>query len=173
MKIALFVILLAVSTFAQVASNPPFPVACGPEKMDFTVRLADPPAEEQLEPGKARVYFIQDSGLWGDYEHFTLTVGLDGAWVGAYKHNSYFAVSVDPGEHHLCAKLQSSHVAGRVLTLAHFMAEPGTTYYFRTRFPRLGQISNAPSYVDLQLIDSDEGKYLIASYPLSIAQPKK
>jgi hypothetical protein len=93
--------------------------------------------------------------------------------VSAYKHNSYFAVSVEPGEQHVCANLQSSHSAGLVVTLAHFTAEPGKDYYFRTRFLVTGRIGAAPPYVDLDPVDSDEAQYLIASYPLSISQPKK
>jgi hypothetical protein len=41
--------------------------------------------------------------------------------------------------------------------LVHFTAEAGKVYYFRS----------------LEQADSDEAKYLIANYPLSISTPKK
>jgi len=49
-------------------------------------------------------------------------MAMDGAWVRANHGNSYFALSVEPGEHHVCVTLQSSLVAQRV-ELAHFTAE--------------------------------------------------
>ena len=51
-----------------------------------------------------------------------MKLAVDGAWVGANHGNSYFSVSVEPGEHHVCVTLQSSLVAQRV-ELAHFTAE--------------------------------------------------
>jgi hypothetical protein len=94
-------------------------------------------------------------------------IGIDGSWVGAYKYNSYLSMSVDPGEHHVCANVQTAFAAASVTVLAHFTAEPGKVYYFRTRF--LGGIistsqGQAP-YLGLDQPDSDEAKYLIGMYP--------
>ena len=97
-----------------------------------------------------------------------MKVGLDGTWVGANQHNSYFSVSVEPGEHHMCANPQTRFQAGRLIALAHFTAEAGKVYYFRTRF--LG--NNNQIQFDFDPIDSDQAQYLIASYPLSVSQPK-
>jgi hypothetical protein len=60
-----------------------------------------------------------------------------------------------------------------VLALAHFTAEPGKTYYFRTRF--LSGITGfeIPAYVDVDPLDSDEAKYLISFYPVSVSSAKK
>jgi hypothetical protein len=135
----------------------------------------------QPEAGKATVYFIQDNGIWGeDQQYNTLKIGLDGAWVGAYKNNSYFAIFVEPGEHHICANVQSNFSEGQVLAFAHFTAEPGRVYYFRTRFlngiihlPRQIPGYPPPPYLELDPADSDEAKYLIASYPLSVSTPKQ
>jgi hypothetical protein len=93
---------------------------------------------------------------------------MDGVWVGANHGNSYFSVSVEPGEHHVCATLQSSLVAQRV-ELAHFTAAVGKIYYYRTRLI----MSRSMELLDLDSIDSDQGKYLIASFPLSVSAPKK
>ena len=127
------------------------------------------------EPGKARVVFIQDDSTWGDHQHYVMNIGLDGAWVGAYKQNSYFTLSVDPGEHHVCANVQSKASIGQLLALAHFAAEAGQIYYFRTRFfGGMPGITTAPPYVDLETVDSDEAKYLMASFPqITLPQPGK
>jgi len=174
MKIALVALFFAVSAFAQ---GPPVGVAaaCGRKNVSFAVKLGDPQqTSAQPEPGKAMVYFIQDDGPGGDHQHYTLRIGLDGTWVGAYKHNSYFTVSVEPGEHHVCANVQSNSSAGLNLALAHFTAEPGKVYYFRTQF-LAGLTTQYPVYPYLVLDqpDSDQAKYLIASYPLSVSQPDK
>ena len=58
MRIALVTVFLAASAFAQVAT-----LACGPDDMDFEIKLdKSQHALTQPEPGKARVYFIQDIG---------------------------------------------------------------------------------------------------------------
>ena len=93
---------------------------------------------------------------------------MDGAWAGADHSNSYFAVSAAPGEHHLCATLQSSLVDDR-FEFAHFTAEAGKVYFFRTRLV----LSRSVELLQLEPIDSDQGNYLVAIYPLAISTPKK
>jgi hypothetical protein len=142
--------------------------ACGNTNINFVVAEDNPqPIVAQPKPGQAQVYFIQDDGPQGDAQYFTLRIGIDGSWVGAYKYNSYLSVFVDPGEHHVCANVQTAFAAARVTALAHFTAESGKVYYFRTRF--LGGIvstsqGQAP-YLGLDQPDSDEAKYLIGMYP--------
>ena len=119
MRIIGLVMLFAVSAFAQV---PPAvaPAACGPENVSFNVKLDESQhALAQPEPGKALVYFIQEKGA--DAFGVTTKIGLDGTWVGASKNSSYFAVSVEPGEHHVCANVQSFR--GHPVGLVHFTAE--------------------------------------------------
>lgn len=73
---------------------------------------------------------------------------------------AYLYMNVDPGEHHLCTNWQSvfasrsSHAA-----LASFTAEAGHVYYFRMRL-----LGDNALIMDLDQINSDEGKYLLASY---------
>ena len=89
--------------------------------------------------------------------------------MGADQHNSYLSVSVEPGEHHACANRQSRFAqANQMVALAHFTAEPGKVYYFRTRTFGNG----SQELFDLEEIDSDQAKYLIASYPLSVSHAK-
>jgi hypothetical protein len=185
MRFALLVLLSAATAFAQrydpaataaqatrdANAAKLAGTACGPKSTTFTVTQdeATHPAAQPA-PGQALVYFIQDDDILGDYQHYTLKIGLDGAWVGAYKQNSYFNISVQPGEHHICASVQSNSSAGLVLALAHFTAEPGKTYYFRTRF-LAGLAVRYPSapHLDIAQPDTDEAKYLLAAYPLSVS----
>jgi hypothetical protein len=54
--------------------------------------------------------------------------------------------------------------------MANFTAEEGKVYYFRERvFP--GE-HGAYSF-DLDSVNSDEGKYLVASYAFSVSHAKK
>jgi hypothetical protein len=68
----------------------------------------------------------------------------------------------------MCVTLQSSLVAQR-MELAHFTAEAEKIYYYRTRLV----MSRTVELLELDPIDSDQGKYLIASFPLSVSNPKK
>jgi hypothetical protein len=161
---------LAVSAFAQQESGAPA-AACGPRSTSFNVKLDESQhTRAQPEAGKALVYFVQDIGevncLGGC---MTTRIGLDGAWVGTNQHNSYFSVSVEPGEHHVCANPQS-HVGwvSRIVALAHFTAEAGKVYYFRTR----GLLGGNQTLFDLDPVDSDQAIYFISSYPLSVSHAK-
>ena len=169
MKIALVSLLLAASAFAQAAPEPAPPTpACG-ASISFKVKLDS--AQHKLEPpdpAKARIYFFQDAGTNQTLGYPTVKIGLDGSWVGANHGNSYFSVSVDPGEHHVCVTLQSSVVAQRV-ELAHFTAEPDKSYYYRTRLV----MSRSVELLELEAIDVDQAQYLIGTFPLAAASPKK
>jgi uncharacterized protein DUF2846 len=168
MRMIIIVFLLAASAFAQVlpvAST----AACGHGNVSFKVKLEDPPHTlTQPDPGKARVYFFHDAGTNSTLGYPTVKLALDGAWVGANHGNSYFSVSVDPGEHHVCVTLQSSLVAPR-LELAHFTAEAGKVYYYRTQLV----MSRSVELLELDPIDSDQGNYFISSFQMSVSNPKK
>lgn len=170
MKTTLVVMLLTICAFAQEGSGV-VATACGPKSTNFDAQLDESQhALAQPEAGKARIYFIQDVGVVHCLGAcLTTKIGLDGAWVGADERNSYFSVSVDPGEHHVCANRQS-HFAyiSQMVALVHFTAEAGKVYYFRTRsFGDKNQV-----LIDLDPVDSDQANYLIASYPLSVSHPK-
>jgi hypothetical protein len=148
MRIGLVIIFLAASAFAQDQSAVA-KAACGPDDVDFEIKLdkskhgLTPP-----EPGKARVYFIQDIGRVSCIGTCVKTrIGVDGTLAGAIRNNSYFS--------------------GEVVALVHLNAEPGKIYYFRTRL--FG--SENQRIFDFDPIDSDQGQHLIASYPLSVSHP--
>ena len=176
MKSVLVLMLLTMSAYAQQGSGAAT-AACGPGKASFEVKL-DETQHTLAEPeaGKALVYFVQDVGavncLGGCFQ---TRIGLDGAWVGAVQHNSYFSASVEPGAHHVCASPQlhfvsttSEKYASIRLAFSHFTAEAGKVYYFRTR--SFG--SQNQGLFDMDAIDGDQAKYLIASYPLSVSHLK-
>jgi hypothetical protein len=171
MKIFLIVILF---TFSALAQNPSSRVAsaCGPQGASFDVTLDNSqPTIAQPLLDKAQVYFIQDEGAksLGFGGTVVSMIGIDGQWVGGNKNSSYFSVLVEQGEHHLCAKVQSH--SGHPIELAHFIAEPGKIYYFREKI--IPTDTSFGNYLFLSLVDSDEARYLINSYPLSVSQPKK
>jgi hypothetical protein len=169
MRIVFIAMLFSVSAFAQNQSSRIAP-ACGPQNVGFDVKLSDSQHSiVQPEPGKAQVYFIQDKSVesFGIGGAVVSMIGIDGAWAGVNKDDSYFSVSVEPGEHHVCANVQS-HL-GHPMELSHFIAAAGNVYYFRER------VIPTPYgvYLFLDLVDSDEAKYLITSYSLSVSHPKK
>jgi hypothetical protein len=146
--------------------------ACGPKDVKFDVKnVHSQPSAEQPETGKALVYVIQDMGNAKCIGcPATTRVALDGAWMGANHKSSYLSFAVSPGEHHLCADWQSGFEAlSPIVGLAHFSAEAGRIYYFRTRM--FGNTSEI--LFDLDPIDSDLGKFFVASKPLSVSHPKK
>jgi len=164
MRIILVLMLLTAFGSAQDQSSV-VTKACGAAAVRFDVKRDESPhTVTPPDAGKARVYFVRDMGIENCLGACgTTKTGLDGAWVGATQRNSYFSISVDPGEHHVCAT-----DGGQLFAFAHFSAEAGKIYYFRTR-----RLSGKYQQVyDMEAIDADQGKYLIASYPLSISQPK-
>jgi len=174
MKAALVVIftLFAVSAFAQ---DQPSQSACGPAATRFDTQTVTQKSTAEAEVGKSQVYVIEVfDKVVGELSRPTLRVGVDGAWMGADKGNSYLSFAVNPGEHHLCASWQSRlRRFSREAAFAGFTAEPGKTYYFRARITEHGGSTGASTFsLDLDLVNSDEGKYLVASSAFSISHPK-
>ena len=163
------VVLLSSPLFSQNQVTLP-PAACGDVPVSMAVSLdSSPHSVEPPEPGKARIYFIQDTGQWITVAYPTTKIGIDGKWVGANKKDSYFSVSVDPGEHHICAAIQSSFILGR-REMAHLTAEAGKIYFYRTR---ILYSRDGPEYFSLLAADSDEAQYLIESFPRATAHARK
>jgi hypothetical protein len=164
MKSVFIFIILAVCALAQDHSGL-IKVACGPAGASYDVKRDE--SQHTLGPperGKARVYFVRDLGIVNCLGSCgTTKIGLDGNWVGANQRNSYFAVSVDPGEHHVCA-----NEGTELFAFAHFTAEAGKVYYFRTR----NSSEKYQKLFDIDAIDSDQAEYLIGVYPLSVSHPK-
>jgi len=167
------VLLLAATAFAQDATR--LAPACGPNGASFdVVTTKNPHKAATPDAGKALVYFIEDDTRFDTVPKPTVRAGLDGAWAGATHGNSFFAVSVDPGEHHLCASWQTYGLvfrAGTRSAAAQLTAEAGHSYYFRIK--NVFRKDESPILADFELIDSDEGQLLANSYSLSLFDPKK
>ena len=183
MKAALVLVLFAGSAYAQdPAAVAASEAACGSKAVAFTVKqdVTQHPTP-QPEPGTALIYVVEDLGKCpncdGGSNAFSTNVnqaltkvGMDGAWAGANQGSSYFFFAVSPGEHHLCINWQSRlETRSRAFAMASFTAEEGKVYYFRERvFPGAHDYS-----FDLDSINNDEGKYLVASSVYSVSHPKK
>jgi hypothetical protein len=181
MKTAFVVIFLASFVFAQNPDRVPHAQpACGPLNAEFQIKMDNSQSPDfQPENGKALVYVAEDQKFQAAKD-VTARIGLDGAWVAATRGNSYVFFSVDPGEHHLCADWRSTLLsAGRLVSLFGFKAEAGKVYYFRVRTTggpasMLDRSSlDESATLDLDLINSDEGKLLVSTSPYSASRLKK
>lgn len=153
----------------------PAPPVCGDLRVSLAVSLDNSQhTVAQPVPGKALIYFIQDIGLPALYRpDWTTKAGIDGKWVGANQRNSYFSVPVDPGAHHLCVSYQwrfSPFSRLNTVELAHLTAEAGKSYFYRVT---IIHSDGGPVSMILNPVDSDEGKYLVATYPLATAHARK
>lgn len=141
MKLRSVALFLCISlAFAVLARTQSAPDACGDNKVNFKIRTE----KKQPEPappaaGKAQVVFIETLNKCSGCGTPSIRFGMDGAWVGANKGNSYFTLDIEPNEHSFCAALQSvpSESVHR-MGPAQLTAEAGSVYYFEVKasFPR-------------------------------------
>jgi hypothetical protein len=174
-----FLIVPVVATCATV-----LPDACGSEKVSFEIQLQkNPPAPAAPDAAKAQVFFIEKSEKPPAIGCFSAGVscndvarfGVDGGWVGATKGNSYFAISLEPGVHHLCA------VVGKEIHAEPATVEAGHAYYFQVEYEAEGRqygTGKEPNYqveknVRFSILNEDEGKYRVKASALSVATPKR
>jgi hypothetical protein len=166
------------------ATSATLPDACGKENLSFDIHLrknAPPPGVP--EAGKGQIIFIEksnhppkiaclDAGVsCNDVTRF----GVDGAWVGATKGNSYFPISLEPGLHHLCV------VVGKEAHAEPLTVEAGHAYYFQDEFRAEGRqygTTTEPNWqvkknVEFSMLNEDEGKYRVKVSALSVATPKR
>jgi hypothetical protein len=195
MKPRLVILLLCASLLPAVCARATIlPDACGPDNVKFNVttekNLATP-APAPPEADKAQIVFIENSIQDGTP---TIRYGIDGAWAGANKGNSYFALTVDPGVHHLCVSWQSAQSRLRKsVDVASFTAEPGKVYYFAATItmtgggggfvpPTMGPnglsgggpvIGDGTLFFGLSQLDEDTGKYRVKAWKLATSTPKK
>ena len=158
------IVLLSCCAFGQdKAAVSSAEAGCGSQDAKFEVKSDESqhPAPSP-EEGKALIYFVADG-------HLTSIFGVDGKWAGAVNGGRYFFVSVDPGEHHLCAMLQSFvPLRGPKVSVHSLNAEPGGSYYFRTRMVGI----STGFVLQLDQLDSDEGRWFVAWSKFSTSRPK-
>jgi hypothetical protein len=172
MKTFLAMIFLSCAAFAQNdAAIANAKSACGPDKIHFNLEATDfSDTIAQPASGKALVYVI---GQEVDYSDGIIArIGLDGTWAGAVNGKSHLSFSVDPGEHHVCANWQSVLAErNKYVALASLTVEAGKVYYVRMRLTLQGQYS--PPILDLEVVNPDEGKYLVLTSEISESHAKK
>lgn len=168
-----FVVCMCAQAMSQVL---PTESACGPVTAHFDTQTVASQAVAQPVEGKSQIYVIEVfNKVVGEVGRPTLRVGVDGTWIGADKGNSYVAFSVDPGEHHLCTNWQS-HLKrlSKEAAFLGFTAEAGKIYFFRARISEHGGSTGGSNFsLDLDQVNDDEGKYLVASSSSSISRLKK
>jgi hypothetical protein len=164
MKTFAAIVLLSCCAFGQdKAAVSAMEAGCGPQDAKFEVKSDESqhPAPTP-EDGKALIYFVADG-------HLTTPFGVDGKWVGAVNGGRYFFVPIEPGEHHLCAMLQSFLTErGPRVSVHSLKAEPGGSYYFRTRMVGI----STGFVLQLDQLDSDEGRWFVAWSKFSTSHPK-
>ncbi len=167
MKSVLALLFLAATAFAQdQAAVATAEAACGPKDVQFDVKNDATQRPTSHDADKATLFIIgNDLGV----AHPTIRVALDGTWIGATRTHYFFSVSVEPGEHHLCATTPVVNPKYSLGTaLVHLTAEAGQTYYFRTRVITI----QFQDFLDFEAIDSDQGKLLVGLYPFSLAHQR-
>jgi hypothetical protein len=178
MKLLLALVLLAIASPAVGQTESPAAASgpgCGSANIEFNVKTdkkQHPTA--QLDAGKAPVYFLQDDAEFLSTPKPRTRFGSDGAWVGATHSNSYFFITVDPGEHDLCASWQGfvGLAPQPREAVIHFTAKTGNNYYFRAKNIFSFQ-TQVPAAVLLKPADSDEGELLIGQFSFGTSTPKK
>jgi hypothetical protein len=130
--IAMF--FVALTSAAQ--THKAWPESCGSDAVQYKVKTEKKQSPSAAEAGKALIVFIESTE--GNFFPLpTARFGVDGNWVGADRGPSYFAYSVTPGLHKLCAARQSGIKADKdVVGVVTVNAEAGKVYYYEFKIMR-------------------------------------
>ena len=181
-------ILAVLFSVAVQASASPWPDACGKDSVQFKVKTSSNHLAPAPEAGKGLLVFSESvSGVFSAAP--TARFGVDGTWVGADRGASYFAISVTPGEHHLCAVRQSGVKSDKAdVGKVTLNVVAGSVYYFDFKITRSsigsprtrggGGLPGTPSDMSLSeadtvdsvafvALDESEGKRRTSDLPLS------
>lgn len=80
-------------------------VSCGPSNAHLKMMVSPAPLEVATPlHGKAMIYLI--SFFTGTIPRLRIELGADGTWVGMVQKSGHVAISLDPGIHHCCARIQ-------------------------------------------------------------------
>jgi len=160
----LSLLLTGTATEGSADSNG-LPQSCGPNDVSFTFnsQKSAPPAASA---NQATLVVVQRAGLCIGCS--VTRIGVDGAWVGANKGRTFFAVPIEAGEHHVCADWAAPLASTEArIGLTDFQAEPGKSYYFETVIERNGE-NEAPRMI-LKQLSPDMGAFLVARSEQSVA----
>jgi hypothetical protein len=178
LKKQFLLVLLAGTLVSTAQASTVLPAACGDDKVTFDVTLdKDKHDPSPAPPDMAKVVLIQVTDIQGSRfmnfgtSDFTMRFGVDGAWMGAAGNNSYLAILVKPGDHHLCVAGQGTSTARKMISASSFTAEAGKVYYFQVKATRLGGTANFYNS-DFTRLNEDEGKFHADALPVSVSKPK-
>jgi hypothetical protein len=179
MKPKLSVLLLCASLLPAVqalAKSPAIlPDGCGDDSVQFDAKQEkEKPAFTGPVEGKALIVFVETMPNEMRVQS-TTRFGVDGAWVGANRGDSYFTVSVDPGEHNLCASMQSapSRMKKTFTQMASVTAEAGRVYYFEAQVNVIGGQNIGIAEFGFSQLSDTEGKYRLKAWRYATSKPKK
>jgi hypothetical protein len=176
-KFALMLLCAAIFPPAQALakSNAILPDGCGDDTVKFDAKQEnDNPGLPALADGKALIVFSEN--MPSEMKVQTTTrFGADGAWVGATKGDSYFTLSVDPGDHNFCASMQSapSRMKKTFTQTATLTAEAGRVYYFEAAINVIGGNNASIESFDFSQLSEKEGKYRVKAWKFATSKPKK
>ena len=144
--------------------------ACGKDEAKFNAKpVEDTPQAPEIKADEALMYLITEV-ITLDHSPgciAVIRVGIDGKWVGATCGNSYKATTVKAGEHHLCGSWQEMVMHPMPMARLHgFTAEAGKTYYFGVR----AMHTNSLATMNMNMLNPDEGRLLVASVPASTSK---
>ncbi|MGA3046063.1 MAG: hypothetical protein ABSD67_05540 [Terracidiphilus sp.] len=193
-KLAALLLCASLVPAVQANAKTILPDACGDDSVKFNVKTEkNQPAPAPPAAGKAQIIFVNDAKGW------SARYGMDGAWVGANDGDSYFAVTVDPGEHHLCADYHVSaaylgSLKEKNMLVATVTAEAGKIYYFQSTVgatgggggyvpPTMGangQMSGGrmvgggggSTFFGFGMVDDDTGKFRVKAWKLATWKTK-
>jgi hypothetical protein len=172
-------LLLCASMLAPVqalAKPAILPDGCGDDAIKFDAKLEkDNPGLPAIAEGKALIVFVETLPDARLYAGTTTRFGLDGAWVGATKSDAYFTIEVTPGEHNLCASMQSapSGMKSNFTKTATFTAEAGKVYYFESVVNEIGGPNGGIAAFDFAQLSEKDGKYRVKAWKFATSKPKK
>jgi hypothetical protein len=157
----------------QVPATPEDGPGCGNAKQKFDVSTQHTKGALAPDPEKALLVIIENDDDFQSWPKPAVRIGLDGQWKGATHGNSYLAIPIEPGVHHLCANWQkySPFIRNPHPDAVHFTAVPGVAYYFEAHNSFNLELDHIP-HLQLKPLDSDQGKLLAASYPVARSHPK-
>jgi hypothetical protein len=162
--------LLAQNTSGNARSQ----AGCGSASEKFSVKTDKKShAFGTPSPGKALVYVIVVERYDPHYPpitHETTRVGIDGTWVGANHGQSYFSISLDPGDHQVCSDVQSMFTKN-LAAATDLSAESGKTYYLRAEVTI--PAGDLQAGMKLHAVDDAECKLLISQAALSASKEEK
>lgn len=180
MKAKLFLVLLCAPLVSGVCASAKtvLPDSCGSDSVKFDVKTEkDQPPPAAPADGKAQIVLVGTVPNEGALMHWpAIRFGINGAWVGANKGNSYFTLDVAPGAQNICVSAQGvmAGMAKDLVDMQTFTAEAGKVYYFEARFGMIGG-GNGGGVVTFGLapLNENDGKYRVKAWKLATWKTNK